>query len=84
MNGIVHSINPKLSRVAIETASYGFTIVELAESAYVEVGDEFEWHPDSATGRQDFINRTRESVVSVDVLNHWVTPSQLRSQLGLE
>ncbi len=83
MNGRVYAINRARQIVAIETELHGYTIIELQESADMEIGDEIGWPSDLELGVQVYENLNTRRRIAVQVLSHFVSKSSVRQHMAM-
>jgi hypothetical protein len=81
MDGTVHSINPDLGLVAIDTM-LGFSILEQTTPDF-EVGDFVSWTPDCPSGSCDVRNVSRGRNARVYFQNHCVPGTFLKVNLQI-
>jgi hypothetical protein len=83
MDGVISHHNPQKGMVAVQTKA-GYSIFELIDDMEYEIGDIVSWQPDTACGRTEISNVSKNRSKSVYFQNHWVHPNHLRRQLLMD
>ena len=81
MKGTIFRINPKRGMIAILTQNGDYSVFENTSSEEFEIGDEVSWRNDTGMGFQKITNLTSNFTTEVCFENHWISKSNLSTQL---
>lgn len=84
MTGTISQIHAARRMVAIQTENGDFSVFELLEDAYFEIGDPVQWRNDTGLGSETLSNHRTNEQFEVFFQNHCVPESNLRKQLFLD